>query len=143
SSPAVARRRQPNGGAYRPGRSASFRSKFWKQRSKPRESAYSRNSVRIGPISSAEVTTRMIGPAVIGGPLLGHVGRLVHPVPVGAEDLQEAAGVVQRREAIPLREAVSVSACRSGPCRRAFISASTRGTPVSKGGLSLSSKAAS
>src|SRR5579863_1686849 len=41
-----ARSRRPSGGAYSPGRPASSLSKFWKQRLKPSDWAYSRKSSR-------------------------------------------------------------------------------------------------
>src|SRR5579884_2817001 len=104
SSPTVARRRLPVGGAYWPGRSASSCSKFWKQRSKPREAAYSRYSTRTGPISSAEVKLRIVGST-------GHPSRrcILDAVHIGPEDLHEAGRIGQRLETEPLVQAVGVS----------------------------------
>src|SRR5262249_22701210 len=107
SSPTVASRRHPDGGPYGPGSPASSCPKSWKQRSKPRESAYSPSNSRTGSISSAEVTTRIVG-AVATGVLL-RIRSGAGLVQVGAEDFQEPGRVGQRREAVALVEAVGVA----------------------------------
>src|SRR5262249_36188678 len=73
------------------------------------------NSDRTGSISTAELTMRIVGSVVMGGPLLGYVGRLVLPGHVGAADLHGAARARHGVKTVPLVEAVGVAGAEQAP----------------------------